>query len=150
MDRTDTIREDVTVTLFIVLALWALAVAAAMVEGVFAKLAVEEIVALTLFATGFSLTTYALDNGIHGFVMRHRATTLAALVLDALLVIDGLFAWRQGLGSEALGSFPQPGMLLFVLPLAAVATWAAFARRGATKRVSSRRGKSPGASPAAT
>jgi len=150
MDDTDTLREDVPLTLLTVLALWALAVTAAMVGGLFQKFGFEEIAALSIFATGFSLATYALDAELHDLVARHRATVPVALVLDVLLLVDGLFAWRHGVGSDALGVFPQPAVLLFILPLGAVATWAAFHRLATAKRVSSARGKSPGASPAAT
>ncbi len=133
MDRTDIASEDTRITVGVALALWGGTVVGAGASGLFEKLAIEELVALAAFATIFALATYVLDPAVRAFVDARRHLWSAALVLDAAVAL----------------AYPHAATLLFVLPLAAVATLAALNRREAP-RLKSARAKSPGASPAAT
>ncbi len=143
-------REDIRVTVITAVALWAAAVAGAAAAGLFGKLSVEEIMALIAFATAFALAAYGLDPGVRAFATRHPATSAAALILDAIAVVEVATVLRAANPDQVLGTLPHAAALLFFLPLAAVASIAALARLGEARRVRSARGKSPGASPAAT
>ena len=150
MDRIEIFHEDTRVTVMVVLALWLGAVLAGSGAGVFAKLATEEVLALAAFATAFALATYRLDAEVRRFVLAHWATLPAALVLDAVVGLDAIVAWRAAPASDLLGTLPHSAALLFALPLAAMTTAAAIERRRTRKKVRSAQPKSPGATPAAT
>ena len=122
MDRTPAAREDIAATVALTLVLWAAAVVGASAAGVLAKLALEELAALCAFATAFALGAYALDAEVRAFVRRHGATPLAAIVLDGVVALELVAAWHSATGVEALAALPHSAVLLFVLPLAAVAT----------------------------
>ena len=133
MDRTDFASEDTRITVGAALAVWGGTVAGAGASGLFEKFSLEELVALAAFATVFALVTYFLDPAVRAFVDSRRHLWVAAFVLDAGVAL----------------AYPHAATLLFALPLAAVATAAALGRLGAPQ-LKSARGKSPGASPAAT
>jgi hypothetical protein len=149
MDRRNSVREDTSITVAAVLVLWVLAVLGASVAGVFEKLALEEIAALSAFATLFAVGALRLDPELRAFTRERFVTMPVALVLDAILLIEASIALRGGIAPDALGTLPHALVLLFVMPVAAAASWAALERLGG-RRVRSARGKSPGASPAAT
>jgi hypothetical protein len=147
MDRT--VSEDTPITIAIVLALWAAAVLGGWAGGIFAKLDDEELVTLSVFAVLFALGTWSLDPAVRAFALRHVAIGPVALGLDAIVMIDA-FLLASGEGFARLASMPNVAVLLFVLPLATAATAAAISRLGGARRIRSARGKSPGATPAAT
>ena len=133
MENERIVPENAGITVGAAIALWGATIVGAAASGLFEKFAFEETAALVAFATIFALATYLLDPSVRAFVEALRSRVALAIALDIAVVI----AW------------PYAAALAFVLPLAAVATAAAFTRREAPK-VRSAAAKSPGARPAAT
>jgi hypothetical protein len=150
MDRRRIVREDMQVTLLIVTALWGAAVLGAWAADVFDKLATEEIVTLAFFATAFAVGAYRLDSELRAFGRGHPATLTVASVLDAIVLAKVGFIAESGIASGSAMPLSLAATLLFLLPLGAATTWAAVDGIGERRRLSSARGKSPGATPAAT
>lgn len=126
------------------LALWTLLVAAASLEGVFARLEPEAYAALVAFAAGFTLLAAWSDVELRETVrmLPHKLAT--ALMLDAVLLAS-LVVSRDRLEAAWTG-FPAAMALLVLLPLALV-VHAAAARTNAVRTAP---GASPGAKRAAT
>ena len=126
------------------LALWAFLVAAASLEGVFARLEPEAYAGLVAFAAGFTLLAAWCDEDLRETVrtLPHKLAT--ALMLDAVLLAS-LVVSRDRIEAPWTG-FPAAMALLVLLPLALV-MHAAAARE---KPVRTAPGASPGAKRAAT
>jgi hypothetical protein len=145
--------EDSRRVVAVTLALWALGVAAAGSEGVFAKLAPATFTWLATFAVAFALASYALDRGVRVLAAQARLTSLAgmALAADLVLVATAIALARNGAPAlESLARFPFVMSALFVAPLAAVLNMAALGRATIKARVRRAPARSPGANPAAT
>lgn len=126
------------------LALWAILVAAASLEGVFARLEPEAYAALVGFAAGFTLLAAASDAELREAVQALPHKLATALVLDAVMVACVVVA-RDPPEAPWTG-FPAAMALLVLLPVALV-VHAAAARGKAVRRAP---GASPGAKRAAT
>jgi hypothetical protein len=128
----------------VALASWALLVAGASLDGVFARLEPEAYAALIAFAVGFTLLTAWTDAELRETLhaLPHKLAT--ALMLDAVLLAS-LAVSRDAAGAPWTG-FPAAMALLVLLPLALV-VHAAAARARAVRRAP---GASPGAKRAAT
>jgi len=128
----------------IALASWALLVAGASVDGVFARLEPEAYAALIAFAVGFTLLAAWSDRELHETLRALPHKLASALMLDAVLLAS-LAVSRDAAGAWWAG-FPAAMALLVLLPLALV-VHAAAARATAVRRAP---GASPGAKRAAT
>jgi hypothetical protein len=133
------VREDSARVLAVALATWGIVIAAAAVEGAFARFAAETLVA---FAAGISLygvCLYFLDRSLRGFAATMRARSV--IVANALSL--AALAAALAMGWVALAAF--------FAPLAAVSGVAAAERWRQSRRAPrSAPAKSPGANPAAT
>jgi hypothetical protein len=142
------INEDTGTTLALAVGVIGVATSAASAAGAFEGLPMPLLAWLAAFLTAFAVATYYLDPNVRGFIARRRGSSraVAAIVLSAAVAIDLWIApWDEG-----LASFPHAFVILFVLPLAAVAAVAFFDGRSAPNALRSPATKSPGATPAAT
>jgi hypothetical protein len=131
--------EDTGRTLAVGLILFIGAVAAGAFSGVLARFAPEERLALTLFATIFTIAAYRLDAPLRDFVRSLPRLGVAAGVFD-IAVLAGI-------------ATPHGEILIAAIPLAAAAHLALLDRgrvATASSPVRSTAAKSPGARPAAT
>ena len=128
----------------VALALWAILVAAASLEGVFARLEPEAYAALVAFAVGFTLLSAWSDAELRETVhaLPHKLAT--ALMLDAAFVAS--LAVSRDAPAASWTGFPAAMALLVLLPLALVV----HAGAARTKAVRTAPGASPGAKRAAT
>lgn len=132
-------QEETGRVIAVTLLLWAIAVAAATAEGVFAKLPAPTFAALATFAALYAPAMYRIDRGIREFVLAFplRRIAIAVAVLDAVLA------------AAIVASIPWPVFAFFGLPLAIVAHFA-LAERALRPRVRSATATSPGERQAAT
>lgn len=152
MQARSRVQEDIPLTIAVTLGVWGAAVFGGATSGAFARLPFGVVTALAAFLTAFALGAAFLDAEVRAF-LRAGAARVArvALLLDATLVAYALF----GPWDERLAAFPHAVALLFVLPLAAVASVATLSPSPSPKGEGSRlfrspATKSPGARPAAT
>lgn len=128
----------------VALAAWALVVAAASLEGVFARLETEAYAALVAFAVAFTLLAARSDADLRETVQALPHKLATALMLDAVLLAS--LAVSHESVEAAWTGFPAAMALLILLPLALV-VHAAAARTNAVRTAP---GASPGAKRAAT
>jgi hypothetical protein len=134
MDRTTNVPEDTRITIGVALALWGATIAGAGASGLFEKLELVETTGFAAFAMLFAVTTYFIDREVRAFVDAARRVWAWAAVLDVAVAL----------------AFPHAASMLFLLPLAGVATIAALNAALRDAPVRPARAKSPGASPFAT
>ena len=120
--------------------LWAAAVAAAAMEGVFAKLSDATLAALAIFALLYAPAMYLADRPLRRFV----------LALDLRLLAGAALALDLALGAAILAQFQLALAVFLVAPLAATLTLALAERIFLRETPRSAAAKSPGARPAAT
>jgi hypothetical protein len=129
-------QEETGRVLALALTIWAVAVGAATLQGVFANLSAATITALAVFASLYAPATYRIDRQLRAYVqaLPARNVAIAVLGLDAVLVLAlaAHVAW--------------PMLAFFGLPLALAGTFALAERLATT----SARRTSPGGRPAAT
>lgn len=123
----------------VALALWSAVVAAAGVEGVFARLEAEAFAALVAFVVAFTLFAAWRDADVHAGLDRLPYKLATALMLDAA-VVTSLAIARDGAWTGFAGAMA----LLVLLPLALVVHAAAR-----TRRIRRAPGASPGVKRAA-
>jgi hypothetical protein len=133
-------QENTGRVIAVTLLLWALAVAAATAEGVFAKLPASEFAVLAAFTALYAPAMYRIDQGIREFVLAFslRRIAVAAAALD--IVLAAAFA----------ASIPSPLFAFFGVPLAIVAHFALAERALLQARVRSAAATPPGGRQAAT
>ena len=132
-------QEETGRVIAVTLLLWAVAVAAATAEGVFAKLPAPTFAALATFAALYAPAMYRVDRGIREVVLALslRRIAIAVAVLDAVLAVS-------------FASVPRPMLAFFGLPLAIAAHFALAERVLRQVRVKSAAKTSPGGRQAAT
>lgn len=123
---------------------WALAVALAAFDGVFARLPVAVDLALAAFATLFAAGAYVLDAEVRA---RVEAAPVASVAFVAFLG-DGLLAGLAWQGVEVPVRGAGALLAFFGMPLALAANLPALA--AAARRLRSAVARRPGARPAAT
>ena len=128
----------------VALVLWAAFVAAASVEGVFARLEPGAYAALAVFAAAFAMLTAWRDLEMREVVDAMPRKLAIGLALDAVAL--ALLAVSRDAAGEAWSALPAAMALLVLLPLALV-VHAAAARTRALRKAP---GASPGAKRAAT
>jgi len=118
-------HEETARTVGLALALWALAVIAGSLAGVFAKLALVELVALTAFGSVFATATAWLDRGVHAAIERlgTRALFTVAVEADLFIAMSAMLAAPlvEGGLAVAITRVPLALVAYFGVPLAAAA-----------------------------
>jgi hypothetical protein len=117
--------EDTPRVLFVTLGIWAIATVVAAMQGVFARLSLAELGALSIFAFVFVTATTYLDRGLRDYLAtRSTRSYLTFLIeVDLGIAIGTMIALglAQGRVAAALTSFPLAVVIVFALPVAAVA-----------------------------
>ena len=111
--------SDMSRVLGLALILWGGAVAGAAVDGVFAKLADEELAALALFAFAYAPAAYLLDRELRAFA--HAASGFAGtlMVVDVALALTARAACATSDTWSALAGTPVFAVVVFfAVPLA--------------------------------
>lgn len=118
-------QENTPRILFVALGLWAVATVVGALEGVFAKLSLVELAALSTFAFTFATATAYGDQSLREYLTRARTRNLLTFILEADLgiAIGTMLALGLGQGTwqTALGKFPLAVVIVFALPVAGVA-----------------------------
>lgn len=135
--------DNIPATLSVALGLWTGAVAGGTLAGVPARLPVEVLAALSLFATTFAIVTVMVDAPLREWLDR-RAALAGRLALAGLAVVAAAMAMGHyaGTAPAALpGSVPFAIVVLQVLP--ATAALATVAIGSAARAFRSRASKAP-------
>jgi len=124
MNRTHS-PEDTPRVLFVTLGIWAVATVVAAMQGVFAKLSLAELGALSIFAFVFATATLCLDRGLRGYLATRSTRSYLTFVIevDLGIAIGTMIALglAHGRVEAAFTSFPLAVVVVFALPVAAVA-----------------------------
>ncbi|MGE0356189.1 MAG: hypothetical protein AB7P08_04670 [Burkholderiales bacterium] len=149
-------RDDYTDArnaVIVALGLWAGAVAAGVLANVFARLPVEVIAALAIFAAAFSVAVVTVDARVRAWIDGHDLATMGLVLLgvDIAAVAASAALPGGGMGGELAVSSWAPA-LLFGAPLTVAIAVAAVRRPGSAARGVLRRpaSKAPARRPAAT
>jgi len=117
--------EDTPRVLFVSLGIWAVATVVAAMQGVFAKLSPAELGTLSIFAFVFATATTYLDRGLRDYLATRSTRSYLTFVIevDLGIAIGTMIALglAQGRVAAALTSFPLAVVIVFALPVAAVA-----------------------------
>jgi hypothetical protein len=118
-------HEDTPRVLFIALGLWAIATVAGALEGVFAKLTLVELAALSTFAFAFAIAAAYGDLSLRHYLVRASTRSLLTFIVevDLGIAIGTMLALGLGQGAwpVALLKFPLAVVIVFALPVAGVA-----------------------------
>lgn len=117
--------EETPRILFVALGIWAVATVAAALQGVFAKFSLAEMSALSLFAFAFASATTYLDRPLRDYLATRSTRSYLTFVVEVDLgvAIGTMIALglAHGRVEAALTSFPLAVVIVFALPLAAIA-----------------------------
>lgn len=120
-----TIPEETPRTLALALGGWALGATVGALEGVFEKLALVELAGLGAFAFLFAAATAHLDERVRELLaaIRTRSLFTFAIEMDLGLAVAAMLAigFANGDVIGAVARFPFAVVVLFVVPVAAVA-----------------------------
>ena len=117
--------EDTPRVLFVALGIWAVATVVAALQGVFAKLSLAELGALSIFAFAFATATIYFDRGLRDYLSTRTTRSYLTFVIevDLGIAIGTMIALglAHGRVEAALTSFPLAVVAVFALPVAGIA-----------------------------
>jgi hypothetical protein len=117
--------EDTPRLLFVALGLWGIATVVAATSGVFAKLALAQLGALSLFAFLFAAITVYVDASLRDYLATASTRSYLTFIIevDLGIAIGTMVALglAEGRIAAALTTFPLAVVIAFALPVAGVA-----------------------------